>query len=148
MRLLRSIVQDLDGAHALKSQPRVVSWIQLIVEHLLITILRHTGELVRESSKGHAKPGSNPSREAINARDSEAEVDVLNEYWPTLHGRRREIGPRAVRGRGSGRGGRGRDIGRGGRGRGACTRPSPKAKTRSKAKATPKRRATLNTYCL
>ena len=119
-----------------------------------MTILRHAGELVREISKGHAKLGSKPKREAINARDLSAEVDVLKEYWPILRGRRREIGPRAAKGRGSGRGGRGGDIGRGGRGgdigrggrgRGASTRPSPKAKTKSKAKATPKRRATLNT---
>ena len=77
----------------------MVSWIQLIVEHLLITILRHTGELVREISKGHAKLGSKQRKEAINARDLAAEVDVLKEYWPILRGRRREIGPRAEGGR-------------------------------------------------
>ena len=144
MRLLRSIVQDLDGAHStLKFQPRVASSIQFVVERLLIRILRHTGQLVREISKGHAnQPGTKPKREAINARDLRAEVDVLKESWPILRGRRREIGPRAERGRGSGRG---RDNRRGGRGRGVVARPAPKAKTKSKAKATPKRRATLNT---
>ena len=137
MRLLRAIAQDLDGAHTLKFQPRVVSSIQFIVEQLLITILRHTGELVREISKGHAKLGSKPRKEAINARDLAAEPDVLKEYWPILRGRRREIGPRAERRRGSSRGGRGRGSGRG---RSVATSPVPKAKTKSKAKATPKRR--------
>ena len=67
MRLLRAIAQAFDGAHPLKFQPRVVSSIQFIVEQLLITILRHTGELVREISKGHAKLGSKPRTNVVPA---------------------------------------------------------------------------------
>ena len=110
-RLLRAIVQD--GSHpALKFQPRVVSWIQFVVESLLITILRHTGQLVREISKGHAKLGTNPKREAINARDLQAQIEILKESWPILRGRRREKAPSAQRGKARGRGG-GRQSGRG-----------------------------------
>ena len=142
-RLLRAVVQD--GAHpVLKFQPRVVSWIQFVVESLLITILRHTGQLVREISKGHAKPGTKPKREAINARDLAAQVDILKESWPILRGRRREKVASAERGRGRGRG-RGRESGRGrGRRSGEAARPSPNPKAKSKAKAEPKRRTTRN----
>ena len=140
-RLLRAVVQD--GAHpVLKFQPRVVSWIQFVVESLLITILRHTGQLVREISKGHAKPGTKPKREAINARDLAAQVDILKESWPILRGRRREKAASAERGRGRGRG---RESGRGtGRRSGEAARPSPKPKAKSKAKAEPTRRTTRN----
>ena len=86
-RLLRAVVQG--GTHpALKFQPRVVSWIQFVVEQLLITILRHTGHLVREIHKEHAsQPGTKPERKAINARDLAAQVDILKESWPILKGR-------------------------------------------------------------
>ena len=140
-RLLRAVMQD--GSHpALKFQPRVVSWIQFVVESLLITILRHTGQLVREISKGHAKAGTKPRREAINARDLAAQVDILKESSPILRGRRREKAAGAERCRGRGRG---RESGRGrGRRSGEAARPSPNPKAKSKAKAEPKRRTTRN----
>jgi hypothetical protein len=101
-KLLRELM-DQYATTPLRFQTRVVGWIQFVVESLLIKILRHTGVLVREISKGHAdSPDTKPTREAINARDIAVEVDALREYWPVLRGRRRQMGPRMDRGAGGG----------------------------------------------
>ena len=106
--------------------PESASWIQFIIETLLIDLLHKTGYVVQQVSKGHTedKPSrpASPKRKAINARDIQACAHIYKRIWPILAGRQKALKP-AEKGRRGGvsrvRGASGRERGRSGRGRGS-----------------------------
>ncbi len=84
LRLLRDILESRTAARAvLKVTPRVATWVQFVVESLLIRLLYESSELVREITKGHGEKAKS-KRVAINARDIRAVADILKDCWPVL----------------------------------------------------------------
>ena len=123
------LLKDLLGRHGgTKVSPESASWIQFIIESLLIDLLHKTGYVVQQITKGHAedKPSrpASPKRKAINARDIQACVQIFKHCWPILAGSQKALKP-AEKGRRGGvsrvrsaSGGGGRGRGGSGRGRG------------------------------
>ena len=77
--------------------PESASWIQFIIETLLIDLLHKTGYVVQQVSKGHTedKPSrpASPKRKAINARDIQASVQIFKHCWPILGGKQKALKP-------------------------------------------------------
>ena len=141
------LLKDLLGRHGgTKVSPESASWIQFIIESLLIDLLHKTGYVVQQVTKGHAedKPSrpASPKRKAINARDIQACVQIFKHCWPILAGRQQALKPaekgrrggvsrvgggRGRGGSGRGRGGSGRARGGSGRGRGGEARAESRA---------------------
>ncbi len=116
LRLLKDILESTTVARTvLKVTPRVGTWVQFVVESLLIRLLYESGELTRAVTKGHAK-NAKSKRVAVNARDVRAAAAILKECWPVLGGSVRTRSAPADADEGRGRGGRGGSGGRGGRG--------------------------------
>ena len=120
IRLLKVIL----GHGETRVSPESASWIQFIIETLLIDLLHKTGYVVQQVSKGHTedKPSrpASPKRKAINARDTQACARIYKQRWPILAGRQKALKP-AEKGRRGGvsrvrgaSGGSGRERGRSG----------------------------------
>ena len=148
IRLLKNIIAN----SAIRVSPEAVSWIQFIIEALLIDLLHKTGFVVEEITKGHtedtARKPAKAKRNMINARDLKACVEIYKNCWLILAGRRRPLLP-AEKGRrggvsrirepsaggGRGRGGEeGRAAEGGSRGRGV--RAASRARERGGGRAT------------
>ena len=118
VRLCRHMVTQRRANTRMTSE--AFSWLQFIIESLLISLLRDAGTLATEITKGHTL-NAKSKRIAVNARDIQTVAAILSDCWPVLStlGHPKEDAPaapaKASAGRGSGRG-RG---GRGGRGRGS-----------------------------
>ena len=134
------LLKDILGRHGeTRVSPESASWIQFIIETLLIDLLHKTGYVVQQVSKGHTedKPSrpASPKRKAINARDIQACVHIYKQRWPILAGRQKALKP-AEKGRRGGvsrvrgaSGGSGRERGRSGRGRRGEARAESRAST-------------------
>ena len=76
LRLLRFA---LESHGAFKVTAEVASWIQFIIENLMIDLLHKTGFVVEQVTKGHTEDKSGrpatAKRKAINGRDLDACVD-------------------------------------------------------------------------
>ena len=131
------LLKDILGRHGeIRVSPESASWIQFIIETLLIDLLHKTGYVVQQVSKGHTedKPSrpASPKRKAMKARDIQACVHIYKQRWPILAGRQKALKP-AEKGRRGGvsrvrraSGGSGRERGRG---RGGEARAESRAST-------------------
>ena len=75
VRLVRDVMSETDPA--LRFTPATLSWLQYIVEQLLINILKAAGQIVKDTTVG---PRGGASRATLSYRDLAAVLDTLDVF--------------------------------------------------------------------
>ena len=122
VRLVRDVMSETEFGSALRFTPATLSWLQYIVEQLLINILKAAGQIVKDTTLG---PKGGASRATLSYRDLAAVLDTLEIFScaPVLDGC-----SKAARDEGKSDGDSGDDGGKKGK-------PKPAAKRKAKGKA-------------